>query len=415
MTAYLGSNRGCVEKEESPPGKRLAAMYFVQNLVWGAQVVLLTGHMHALGFSGEEISYVAATGSLGAILSPLLGGWLADRFLPGQVFAGLCYILCAPLLWLAWQQTEFVGLWLVLFGFALVHMPTAAVTNAIAFRHLGNSERFGRVRVWGSIGWVSISWALSLYLRLWERWDPAARHLGDGLLIAAGLSLLMGVYCFFLPATPPTRRLRSPLAFLEAFVLLRQRDVAVLMATTFCVAALSPFSQNFSFIFFTDALRGPGLAPSTASWVLSLGQLLEIPIMPFMGAWMARWGIKRVILLGVVAQGVRAGILSWGEPLWLLVIAQGLNSLYIVCFVVASMVAIERLSPPDMRAQAQGLLVLVLRGVGPLCGHVLAGRVYDHFILAAGAHAWTWIFLIPALSSLVFALLFSALFRGTKG
>ncbi|MFT5085999.1 MAG: nucleoside transporter [Candidatus Latescibacterota bacterium] len=386
-------------------------MFFLQNLVWGAQVVLLSGHLAALGFSGQEIGYVSATGSLGAILSPLIGGWLADRFLPGQVFAGICYLLCAPVLWLAWGQTEFLPLLAAMFVFSVLHMPTAAVTNAIAFTHLRDTRLFGRARVWGSIGWVGISWSLSAYLRLWEGWNPAQSHLGDGLLVAAVLALVMGLYCFFLPSTPPVRGSRNPLAFLEAFVLLRQRNFAVLFGTAFLVSVMSPFSQNFSFIFFTDAQGGPGLAPSTTSWVLSLGQLLEIPIMPFLGVWITRLGMKRIIVLGVLAQALRSLVLALGQPLWLLVVAQGLNSLFIVCFIVAAMVVVERLSPNHMRAQAQGLLVLALRGLGPLCGHVLAGRVYDCFALANGSHAWPLIFLIPAVASSLIALLFFALFR----
>ncbi|MGY8827121.1 MAG: MFS transporter [Candidatus Latescibacterota bacterium] len=176
-----------MNREAPPPQKCLAAMFFLQNLVWGAQVVLLSGHMAALG----------------AILSPLIGGWLADRFLPGQVFAGICYLLCSPVLWLAWGQTEFLPLLAAMFVFSVLHMPTAAVTNAIAFTHLSDTRLFGRARVWGSIGWVGISWSLSAYLRLWEGWNPAQSHLGDGLLVAAVLALVMGLYCFFLPSTPP--------------------------------------------------------------------------------------------------------------------------------------------------------------------------------------------------------------------
>ena len=58
-------------------------MFFLQNLVWGAQVILLSGHMAALGFSGQQISYVAATSSLGGdLLAP-------DRRLVGRsLFAG---------------------------------------------------------------------------------------------------------------------------------------------------------------------------------------------------------------------------------------------------------------------------------------------------------------------------------------
>lgn len=389
-------------------------MFLIQNMVWGAQVVLLTGHMKALGFSGEEIGYIAATGSLGSILSPLVGGWLADRFLPGQVFAGICYLCCAPLLWLAWQQTEFAALLACMFAYSLLHAPTAAVVNAVAFRHLGDARLFGRVRIWGSIGWAGISWSLSLYLYLWEEWSPGADRLGDGLLAAAGLCLLMGFYSFTLPHTPPARRGPNPLAFLEAFTLLRRRDFAVLMATVFFVAAMSAFSHNFSFIFFTDMRSGPGLAASLTSWLLSLGQILEIPLLPFLDAWIRRLGMRRVIFLGVMAQALRLGILALGQPLWLLIAAQGLNALFIVCFIIAAMVAVERLSPPDMRAQAQGLLVLSMRGVGPLCGHMLAGRVYDSFALAGGGHDWERIFLLPAVVSLCFGLLFLALFRDQR-
>ena len=393
------------------PLRRLAAMFFIQNLVWGAQVVLLTGHMKALGFSGEEIGYVAATGSLGSILSPLLGGWLADRFLPAQVFAGICYLCCAPLLWLAWQQTAFAPLLACMFLFSLLHAPTAAVVNAVAFRNLGDARLFGRIRLWGSIGWAAVSWSLSLYLYAWEQWQPSAGRLGDGLLAAAGLSLVMGAYCFFLPHTPPQRRGRNPLAFLEAFVLLRRRNFAVLMVTVFCVAAMSSFSHNFSFIFFTDAQSGPGLAASLTSWLLSLGQVLEIPLLPFLDAWIRRFGMRRVLFAGALAQALRMGVLALGGPLWLLVAAQSLNAVFIVCFIIAAMVAVERLSPPDMRAQSQGLLVLGMRGFGPLCGHMLAGRVYDAFALAGGGHDWGRVFLLPAAVSLCFGLAFLAFFR----
>ena len=79
------------------------------------------------------------------------------------------------------------------------------LTIAIAFRHIGDMRRYGRIRVWGSIGWVGISWLLSGYLRLWERAAPGQSQLGDGLLIAGGLAVLMGLYCFSLPHTPPER------------------------------------------------------------------------------------------------------------------------------------------------------------------------------------------------------------------
>ena len=226
--------------------------------------MLLSGHLAERGFSGLQISYVLAMASLAALCSPLLAGWLADRFWPAQIFAGWSYLACAPLLWLAWFQTEFAPLWGIFLAFSLLHAPMMGLTNAIAFRHIGDMGRYGRIRVWGSIGWVGISWLLSGYLRLWERAAPGQSHLGDGLLIAGGLAVLMGLYCFSLPHTPPEREKGKALAFVEAFGLLRQRDFAVLMGVAFAVSAMSPFSYNFSFIYFVDPVHGPGFAASSA-------------------------------------------------------------------------------------------------------------------------------------------------------
>ena len=397
---------------EKSPHKRLGAMFLLQNAVWGAQVVLLSGHLAELGFSGLQISYALATASLAALCSPLLAGWLADRFWPAQIFAGWSYLACAPLLWLAWLQTEFAPLWGIFLAFSLLHAPMMGLTNAIAFRHIGDMRRYGRIRVWGSIGWVGISWLLSGYLRLWERAAPGQSHLGDGLLIAGGLAVLMGLYCFSLPHTPPEREKGKALAFVEAFGLLRQRDFAVLMGVAFAVSAMSPFSYNFSFIFFVDPVHGPGFAASSASWILSLGQLAELPLIPALGWLIAKMGLRWTVCSGIVAAAVRSLVLAWGEPVWLMVASQALNGYYIACFLVAGTMVVERLSPADLRASAQGLLVLCIRGLGPLLGHGLAGWVYDGNALAGGGRDWQTIFLVPGCVLLAGALCFWALFRG---
>ena len=286
------------------------------------------------------------------------------------------------------------------------------LTNSIAFRHIGDMRRYGRIRVWGSIGWVGISWLLSGYLRLWERAAPGQSHLGDGRLIAGGLAVLMGLYCFSLPHTPPEREKGKARAFVEAFGLLRQRDFAVLMGVAFAVSAMSPFSYNFSFIFFVDPVHGPGFVASSASWILSLGQLAELPLIPALGWLIAKMGLRWTVCSGIVAAAVRSLVLAWGEPVWLLVASQALNGYYIACFLVAGTMVVERLSPADLRASAQGLLVLCIRGLGPLLGHGLAGWVYDGNALAGGRRDWQTIFLVPGCVLLAGALCFWALFRG---
>jgi len=390
---------------------RLAGMYLIQNLLWGAQMVLLSGHMDSLGFSGEQISYVWGTGALAGLVSPLLVGWVADRFLPGQMLAGVSYLLCAPLLFFCWRQTAFGPLWGGMLAYNLIHVPTMALTNAVAFRHLGDLDGFGKVRVWGSIGWVGISWLLSAYLRFWERWTPGESHLGDGLLIAALLAVVMGLYCFTLPHTPPSRQARNPYAFLEAFRLFRQRNFAALLGTAFAVALTSPLVFNFSFIFLVDKEGGLGLAPSAANWVLSLGQVMEIPVMLGLGFFLRRLGMRTTLFLGLLAQVARAGSLALGEPVWLVAAAQGFNGFFITFFFIAAAMAVEQLSQDDIRASAQALLTFTSWGIGSLLGQFLSGQVYDSLTLPDGGHRWEMVFLVPAGVMLTAALVFLLLFR----
>ena len=340
-----------------------------------------------------------------------MAGWLADRLLPGQVFAGCCYLVCAPLLFWAWQQTEFAGLWVAMFLFALVHVPTMALTNAIAFYHMGDSRRFGHIRVWGTVGWIAMSWGLSGYLRWREDWAPEESHLGDGLLVAAMLALVMGIYCFSLPHTPPHRReKRSPYAFLQGFRLLRQRNFAVLMVISLAVAATSPFVYSFGLLFLIDE-TGADLPASSANLIMSIGQVAEVAVMLLLAASLKRWGLRRTIFLVLFAQAVRLGAFAVGEPLWLVVAAQSLHGIGFTFFTIGSIVAVETLSSREMRASAQGLLVFVNSGLGRLVGSLFSGWVYDVFALKDGGHEWRWIFLVPFGVTLAAALGFLGLYR----
>ena len=226
-----------------------------------------------------------------------------------------------------------------------------ALTNVIALHHLPDARRIGHVRVWGTVGWVAISWSLSAYLGWREGNAPAASHLGDGLLVAAALAVATGLYCLRLPHTPPgasgAPRRRS---LVDGFRLLaHSRAFAVLFVVSFAVAASRPFFYNLGFLFFTDS-QGLGLSSSAATLVMSLGSM-------------------------------------------------------------ASIVAVEALAPARLRASAQALLVFVNSGLGALVGHALSGRVYDHYALPGGGRDWTAIYTIPALAATAAAGLLLFAFR----
>ncbi|MDP6779533.1 MAG: MFS transporter [Candidatus Latescibacteria bacterium] len=389
---------------------RLSTMMFIEFAIWGSWAVLIAGHMVNLGFSGKQISYVFGTTAFGALVSPLVAGWVADRYMPNQIFTALCHFAGAPLMYLAWQQTTFAPLWTVVFIYAVLYMPTIAMTNAIAFHHMGDSKKFGNIRVWGTLGWIVINWGMSAYLRYWEVEAPGQEHVGDCLLVAAALSVLMGIYCLTLPNTPPAKEAKNPYAFLEALKLTENRNFAVLLVISFVVAIELPFYYNLTFLFLTEPGSGVGLAPSTANFAMSLGQVGEVLLMILLAPSLIRLGMRMTIFLGILAWPVRYAIFAIGQPAWLVVAAQPLHGICYSFFFVGGMIAAERLSHRDIRASAQGLMIFATNGLGMLVGHFFSGQIHDYFALPDGGHSWPMIFLVPIALTVVAAVVFLAMF-----
>jgi nucleoside transporter len=408
---------------------RLSIMMFLEFAIWGAWAVLIAGHMRNLGFTDPQINLVYLTTAIGAMLSPLVAGWIADRFLPNQIFTGAVHLAGAALLLAAWYQQQFWPLWTVILCYAVLYMPTIALTNAIAFHHMRDSKKFGYIRVFGTLGWIVINWLLSFYLMLWEGFSfqvslrgiplsvswagfgPGVSHISDCLIAAAILSAVMGLYCFSLPNTPPSKQAKNPYAFLEALKLAANRNFGVLLAISFVVAIELPFYYNLTFLFLTESGTGVGLKESQANLAMSLGQIGEVVLMLLLAPALKYLGMRATIFLGILAWPVRYAIFAIGQPVWLVVAAQCLHGICYSFFFVGGMIAVERLAHKDIRASAQGLIVFATNGVGMLIGSLLAGQIANYFLLPAGGHAWAKIFLVPIAITIIAGIAFLALFR----
>ncbi len=389
---------------------RLSIMMFLEFAVWGAWAVLIAGHMRNLGFSMTQQGYVYLTTALGAMLSPLIAGWIADRFLPNQLFTGFVHLGGAVLMFIAWKQREFAALFTCILLYAVLYMPTIALTNAIAFHHMKDAKKFGYIRVWGTIGWIIINWLMSLYLRYWEQEAPGVAHIGDCLVVTAAISVLMGLYCFTLPNTPPAKEAINPYAFLEALKLTSSRNFAVLLVISFVVAIELPFYYNLTFLFLTEPGLGVGLPESSANFAMSLGQVGEVVLMLALAPAIKYGGMRMTIFLGILAWPVRYAIFAIGQPVWLVVAAQTLHGICYSFFFVGGMIAVERLSHKDIRASAQGLIVFATNGMGMLLGSLLAGRISDYFA-QPGGHSWAKIFMVPIVITIIAGIAFIAMFN----
>lgn len=395
-------------------------MMFLQFAVWGAWSVMIAPHMKNLGFTDLQIGLVFGTTAWGAIVSPLIAGWIADRYMPSQIFTALAHLVGAALLFLAWKQTTFSGLWWVMFFYSLTYMPTIALTNGIAFYHMGKSDKFGNIRVWGTIGWIAIQFGGSFILAYWEKVTPKVSHSGDVLLMAGIAAVIMGIFCLTLPNTPPTKNAKNPYAFLEALKLMANKNFAVLLVASFVVAIELPFYYNMTPNFFHEATRsaigfgGLGLSESVTQRAMLIGQCGELLMMLALWPMIKRFGIRGTIFAGILGWPVRYAIFAIGRPVPLVIASQALHGLCYTFFFVGGMIAVERLAHKDIRASAQALILFVTNGLGMLVGHLLSGTIGDHFTLADGTHNWAGVFILPIVVTVIAGILFIVMFDEKK-
>src|SRR5204862_8175760 len=120
---------------------RLSILMFLQFAIWGAWAPVLVNHLLGLNFTGSEIGYVYLTGALGCILSPLIGGQVADRWFPTQIFLSISFFATAAFLYYVGQAVEFQSIFLLALGSMGCFGPTLALSNSLCFHNMADARR----------------------------------------------------------------------------------------------------------------------------------------------------------------------------------------------------------------------------------------------------------------------------------
>jgi len=396
----------------------LAVMMFLQYAIWGAWEPPLSGYLEKkLGFAGFGLGLVYSALPLMNLLAPLTAGQIADRLLPAQVALGLFHLIGGVLLFvLAFQRTlEPMVVFMLLF--ALCYAPTLALTNSIAFQHLKDPQReFGPIRVWGTIGWIVANWILSV---MRSAFGSADWVVIDVFVLAGIFSILLGLASFALPHTPPAKEAPDPLAFREATVLLKDRNYLTFFIIAFVVATELRLYYILTFPFLQEAGQVVGITERTLPAWMTIAQIAEIFTITFLLPYaLPRWGVRNSLLVGIVAWPIRyivfaitwAGYQAAPWLVWLSIAALALHGFCYVFFFVVAFIYTDMVAPRDIRSSAQALINFAVLGVGLWIGSNFAGFLKDIFT-ADGQTNYTWIFTIPAIITLICAVIFAGLFR----
>ncbi|WP_270410023.1 nucleoside permease [Brachybacterium paraconglomeratum] len=387
---------------------RLSTMMFLEFFVWGAWFVTLGTYLAAdLGASGSQIALAFLTQSLGAILAPFIVGLIADRWFAAQRILGVLHLFSAVMLFLAGRQGEFGAFFVFALLAMISFMPTLALANSISFRRLTSPERqFPAIRVFGTIGWIVAGLLIG-----WLGWE-AGGALENTFVMAAIGSALLGVYAFTLPHTPPESTgdrvtVRDVLG-LDALALLKSRSYLVFFLASILICIPLAFYYNFTNLYLNE------IGVQSAAAVQSLGQVSEALFLLVMPLMLRKLGVKRTLLIGMLAWALRYALFAFGDAgslLWLVIIGLVLHGVCYDFFFVAGQIYTDRFAPKHVRSAAQGLISLATYGVGLLIGSLISGPIVDAFLAADGAHDWRTIWLIPAALAVGVALFFAALFR----
>jgi nucleoside transporter len=422
-------------------------MMFLQYFVWGAWWVTLSTYLSsATDASGERIfsdTFIGSaygTSAIAAMIAPFFMGMVADRFLSTERLLCMLHLAGAGIIWYLSSVLSPDVFYFVLIAYFLAYMPTLALTNSLSFQHLRDpASQFPAIRLMGTIGWIIAGllvgsllvakqqWGLHferpLGLPFTLSWGP---DLGPGakieptaipMRIAAIAQAALGVFCLFLPHTPPTRKQSqsaSDALGLDTLALMKEWSFAVFVVGAFLVCIPLQFYYSFANQFLNE------LGVANAAAKQTYGQMLEVVFLAIMPLLFVRLGVKWMLVVGIGAWALRYLLFANGNAgsgMWMLYIGILLHGICYDFFFVTCQLYVDRKAAANARAAAQGFIAFVTLGLGLFVGSIISGRVVELYATpdALIKHDWFRIWLVPAAMAAVVMVLFAVLFRDRDG
>jgi NHS family xanthosine MFS transporter len=397
--------------------QRLTILSFLQFFIWGSWLISTGGYLFSIGFTGIEIGSVYSTLGIASLFMPALLGIVADRWVNAERLLGICHIVGAACLLLASTvKSPSLMFWVMLMN-SMAYMPTISMNNTVSYKILEKEgfdivKVFPPIRVWGTVGFICAMWFTDL---------TGFSNSSMQFYMAAAAAIGMGIYCFSLPACPPSgatkdESLMSTLG-LDAFVLFKRQKMVVFFFFSMLLGAALQVTNTFGGSFLGD------FAPSYPDSfevkhplvMLSLSQISETLFILTIPFFLRKFGIKIVMLFSMIAWFLRFGLFGIGDPnpqggMVFLVLSMIVYGMAFDFFNISGSLFVEKETPSNIRASAQGLFMMVTNGVGAIIGGIGSGWVVDFFTLN-GVKDWPSIWFTFAGYALVLVIFFPLMFK----
>jgi len=367
---------------------RIAAFYFAYFCYLGAYAPYFTLYLAGEGFAAGEIATIQALPQFVRIFAPMAWGWLSDvtgsRRGVVALSCGLTTLAIGALFFAA-------GFFQTALTVAVIGLCSAAVlsiVDALTFSVLGaNTDRYGPIRLWGSVGFIVAVLATGALLDI----APVAKLVW----VLFGLCVATLVVSFGLPSTPVEHAAHVKASL--GSILKRAEVIAFFAACTFMTVA-----HGALYVFYSIYLVEHGYSKTLVGLMWMLGVLAEIIVFIAMPSLVRQFSLKSILLASLVAAGVRFAAIGWGvEWVAVLVFAQLLHAATFGSFHAASIAAVHRLFAGPLQVRGQALYMSICYGLGGMAGTLLAGATWEWLgapltfgvsalfgLLGAGLVAW---------------------------
>jgi MFS transporter, NHS family, xanthosine permease len=397
---------------------RLELMMFLQYFIWGSWLTTFGAYLfNTLHFSGVEVSMIFSTKGLASLITPFIIGIIADKFLQAKYLYMFCHSVCAIALFYAASINNSAILFWVMLVNALAFMPTIALSNSISYHcldkdNLDTVTLFPQIRVFGTVGFIIAMWTVSLC-----KFELSNTQL----YIASAASVVLVIYSTTLPNITVSKSKKQSWVShlgLDAFVLFKNPVMAVFFLFAMLLGAILQITNTFGGAFLHDFDKIPEFKESLVvqypAILLSFSQIAEVAFILTIPFFLKKFGIKKVIMISIIAWTLRFGLFAFGDPTPFGFVLLMLSMIVYGCafdfFNISGSIFIEKEVSSNIRASAQGLFMTMVNGIGAYFGSILSGFIID-MCTHNGIKDWQTIWLIFASYALVLGIVFYCSFN----
>nr|WP_315253864.1 nucleoside permease [uncultured Flavobacterium sp.] len=393
---------------------KLSVMMFLEFFIWGAWFVTLGTFLGSnLKASGSETAAIFSTQSWGAIIAPFVIGLIADRYFNAEKILGVLHLAGAFLMYQMYLSDDVGAFYAYVLSYMILYMPTLALVNSVAFNQMKDAEKeFPNIRVWGTIGWILAGLSIS-FLFHWDSVEAVSSGLLKNTFLLAGIAaLILGIFSFTLPKTPPKvsegKIKIGDIIGLDALKLLNDKNFLIFFISSILICIPLAFYYQNAHPFLTAA----GIENPTGK--MAIGQISEALFLLLIPVFFRRFGFKKTILVGMIAWAIRYVLFAYGngdDLSFMLILGIALHGICYDFFFVSGQIYTNSKAGEKYKSAAQGLITLATYGIGMLIGFAVAGWITDNYKTIEGTTDWQMVWIIPAEIAFAVFLIFALLFQ----